>query len=204
MPITEYLVRYGRPAFVGRFCDEEGRTFARGTSVTVRSPRGLEPGEVLAAATRFELGSPGELIGPHDPHPSPSIEADLLSAAQERVADLPVAVLDCEQLLEPVAVLHVAAWEACNLTPILDELSAKFGIAVRVHHLGEEPIPSPDPPAGCGKPDCGKESGGGCGTGGGCSSGSCSRSAVKGADDLTAYFSDLRKQMEAQGRVALN
>ncbi|HEY2783500.1 MAG TPA: hypothetical protein VGJ05_00875 [Fimbriiglobus sp.] len=204
MPTTEYLVRYGRPAFVGRFRDPDGRTFARGASVAVRTPRGLEPGEVLATVTRFEIGLPGDLVGPHAPVPAPTVETDLLADAQARVADLPVAVLDCEQLLDPVAVLHVAAWDACDLTPILDELSATFGLAVRVHHLGEEPVPAPDPPTGCGKPDCGQESGGGCGSGGGCSSGSCSRGTVKDADDLTAYFSNLRTQMEAQGRVALN
>jgi hypothetical protein len=59
-----------------------------------------------------------------------------------------------------------------------------------------------DPPEksySCGKPDCGSGSGcTSCGTGGGCSTESCSRGAVKSAEDLTAYFADLRAKMEAR------
>jgi hypothetical protein len=67
------------------------------------------------------------------------------------------------------------------------------------------PVTATDPPApaeaGCGKPGCGSGGGGcsSCGTGGGCSTGSCSRGQVKSADDLTAYFTDLRQKMEAAG-----
>jgi hypothetical protein len=203
---TEYLVRYGRPAFVGRFRDAAGRAFARGDAVAVHSPRGLESGEVLAPAAQFDVSDVGDLAGPHTPSPARSVEADILAAAQAVLAAMPVAVLDCEVLLDPVAVLHVAAWDACDLTPILDELAIRFGLDVRVHHLGAEPKPAPEPPAGCGKPDCGGGNGGcdTCGTGGGCSSGSCSRGSVKSAADLTAYFAGLRAQMEATGRVALH
>jgi hypothetical protein len=203
---TDYLVRYGRSGFVGRFRDTAGREFARGAAVAVRSPRGLEPGEVLAPATRFDVGSVGDLAGPHIESPALSVEAEILAAAQAVLAAMPVAVLDCEVLLDPVAVLHVAAWDACDLTPILDDLSIRFGLDVRVHHLGAEPKPIPDPPSGCGKPDCGSGNGGcdSCGTGGGCSTGSCSRGAVKSAADLTAYFAGLRQQMEAAGRVPLH
>ena len=62
---------------------------------------------------------------------------------------------------------------------------------------------APDPPdAGCGKPGCGT-TGGGCST---CGTGGCSRGAVKSADDLTAYFADLRQKMDAAsaGRTPLH
>jgi hypothetical protein len=58
---------------------------------------------------------------------------------------------------------------------------------------------------GCGKQDCGSGAGGcsSCGTDGaskgGCSTSSCSRDKVKSADELTAYFADLRQKMEAAG-----
>jgi hypothetical protein len=206
MPTTEYLVRYGRPGFVGRFCDADGRSFARGEAVAVRSPRGREVGEVLAAASSIDVGPIGELDGPSGGPPFPEVESDILAAAQFVLAAAPVAVLDCELLLDPVAVLHVAAWDACDLTPFLDNLSIRFGLDVRVHHLGAEPKVTPDPPTGCGKPDCGSGKGGcdSCGSGGGCSTGSCSRGSVKSADDLTAYFANLRTQMEADGRVPLH
>ncbi len=201
---TDYLVRYGRAAFVGRFRDPAGRAFARGDAVAVRSVRGTEAGEVLAAAGRFDVGPVGDLVGPLADSLSRSVESELLAAAQDRAAGLPVTILDCERLIDPVVVLHVAAWAACDLTTILDELSTRFSLAVRVHHLGAEPAPPADPPTGCGKPDCG--GGGGCGScsTGGCSSGSCSRGAAKTADELTAYFAGLRHEMEAAGRVPLH
>jgi hypothetical protein len=199
---TDYLVRYGRPAFVGRFRDPAGRAFARGDAVAVRSVRGSEVGEIMAEAGRFHAGPVGELIDSFT-GAFPMVDPDLLATALDRTAGLPVAILDCERLLDPVAVLHVASWAACDLTPVLDELSAQFGVTIRIHHLGAEPVPEPEPTAGCGKPNCG--SGGGCNScGSGCSSGSCSRGSVKSADDLTAYFAGLRQQMEAAGRVALH
>src|SRR6187399_2025474 len=139
MPTTDYLVRFGRPGFVGRFRDLIGRDFARGVAVAVRTPRGREVGEVLALATSIDVGPAGELDGSPVDSPSPDREAEILAAAQCVLAAAPVAVLDCELLLDPVAVLHVAAWDACDLTPILDELSIRFGLDVRVHHLGAEP-----------------------------------------------------------------
>ena len=43
------------------------------------------------------------------------------------------------------------------------------------------------------------------GSGGGCSTGSCSKGSVKSADELTAYFAGLRKQMEGSAaRVSLH
>jgi hypothetical protein len=200
---TDYLVRYGRAAFVGRFRDPAGRPFARGDAVAVRSVRGTEAGEVLAAAGRFDVGPVGDLVGPLADSLSNSVETDLLAAAQARTVDLPVTILDCERLIDPVVILHVAAWAACDLTIVLEELSSRFDLAVRVHHLGAEPAAPAEPATGCGKPDCG---GGGCTScsTGGCSTGGCSRGAVKTADDLTAYFAGLRQQMEAAGRVPLH
>ena len=70
------------------------------------------------------------------------------------------------------------------------------------HGLADHPHRShwsiPDPAADPPEPSCGSN----CGSGGGCGSGcgSCSRGAVKSADDLTAYFLGLRTQMEATHR----
>jgi hypothetical protein len=102
-------------------------------------------------------------------------------------------------------VLHGLPWGECDASPVFAALSDRFGLAVRLLDLSRVPTAG-DPPepahAGCGKPGCGSGSGGcsscGTGSGGGCSTGSCSRGKVKSADDLTAYFSDLRKKMEAQ------
>jgi hypothetical protein len=136
------------------------------------------------------------------------------AAAAERAAELalhildaaeggghPVAFLDCEVTLDcRGAVLHAVPWEACDLDPLLSHLSERFGLAVRLMDVSRTPTlqDPPEPKTSCGKPDCGTGGCSSCGTGGGCSSGSCSRGSVKSADELTAYFLNLRRQMERQ------
>ena len=124
---------------------------------------------------------------------------ELLAAAS--AVDLPLAFVDVEITLDATAILHAVAWETCDATAHLDRLAARFGLAVRLLDLSLVAIAKD--PTGCGKPGCGSESGGcsTCGTGGGCSTGSCSRGSVKSAEELTAYFSDLRGKMESAGLV---
>ncbi|MGL6096109.1 MAG: hypothetical protein ACRC7O_09975 [Fimbriiglobus sp.] len=218
MPPAEYLVQYGHAAFVGRFTAAETVAVPcdRGDRVIVRSPRGVEPGVVLCTADdRFagtlDPAAGGDLLRHATPADEPSDIADaLLDAAADFIesAGLPLTVLDAEVLLDDGPVLlHAVAWEPCDADGLFAELSARFARPVRLFDLSRTPA-AVDPPdaasAGCGKPGCGTESGGGCGTGGGCSSGGgCSRAKVKSADDLTAYFADLREKMHAH-RVPLN
>jgi hypothetical protein len=120
----------------------------------------------------------------------------------------PVAFLDCEVTLDRRgAVLHAVPWEACDLDPVLAELSDQFGLAVRLMDVSRTPTlqDPPEPKTTCDKPDCGSGSGcSSCGTGGGCSAGSCSRSSMMSAHELTAYFLDLRRKMETQGGIPRN
>jgi hypothetical protein len=211
---SEYLVQYGRPAFVGRFGYFAGGSLARGDQVVVRSLRGSELGTVLCeAAARFAhlLGpaADGELLrtaGPDDLSLTERL-ADLgrnLLAAADRVATangVSVTFLDAEVFLDgESAVLHAVAWGDADLTPLLDAVSRECGLTVRLHDAARMPVAKDAPEShGCGKPGCGSGAGGcsSCGTGGGCSSGSCSRGSVKTADELTAYFADLRVRMDA-------
>jgi hypothetical protein len=209
----EYLVQYGRLAFVGRFAAVDGK-YARGDRVVIRSPRGIEYGTVLCEpAAKFAalIGSTadGDLIRPAGTDDLSRLERleDLgtaLLAAADKVAaaaNLPVTLLDAEVLHDGTsAVLHAAPWGDADLTPLLDAISRDLGLTVRLHDAARTPVTKDLPePEGCGKPGCGSESGGctSCGTGGGCSTGSCSAGAVKSADELTSYFADLRRQMEA-------
>jgi len=216
-----YLVQYGRSAFVGRFRPERETAsgfFGRGDRVVIRGPRGLELGTVLCQLTDRYLPNAdddGELIHPATPEDEAAAERfdalgqTILAAADERAAEsgLPISFVDIEVSLDgAAAVLHGLPWDECEASPLFAELSARFGLAVRLLDLSRTPA-AKDPPdpghAGCGKPGCGSESGGcsscGSGSGGGCSTGSCSRGKVKSADELTAYFADLRRQMEAAG-----
>lgn len=208
------LVQFGTSGFVGRF--RSGAAAVRGESVVVRSPRGLELGSVLGdVAERFadqlDESAGGELL-------RSATDGDFTAAAAARdlgrqllaAADgfgHPVAVLDAEVTLDRRgAVLHVLPWGECDLDPLLAELSDRFELAVRLMDLRRTPTVSdpPEPKTSCG-PDCGTKdcSSGGCGTTGGCSTGSCSKGSVKSAEELTAYFADLRQKMEASGRVPL-
>lgn len=216
---TAYLVQFGTSAFVGRFESAADVAFARGQSVVVKTVRGEEVGTVLCPAEgRFEnalaesAGTLLRILTPEDEHHREAatlLAAGVLAAAERRAAEWPVSFVDAEATLDgSLVVLHVIPFAACDLRPLLDDLAAGFRSAVTLQDLSSTKA-LPDAPdatdGGCGKPDCGKESGGGCGTGGGCSTGSCSRGAVKSAEELTAYFVDLRQKMEAdsEGRVAL-
>jgi hypothetical protein len=216
---TEYLVQFGTSAFVGRFDTGSDVTYARGQSVVVRTVRGEEVGTVLCPAEgRFENAlaeSAGTLLrvltadDEQQRETATLLASGVLAAAERRAAEWPVSFVDAESTIDgSLVVLHVIPFAECDLRSLLDDLAAGFRTAVTLQDLSMAKA-LPDAPdatdGGCGKPDCGKESGGGCGTGGGCSTGSCSRGSVKSAEELTAYFVDLRQKMEADtaGRVAL-
>ena len=211
-----YLIQYGRPGFVGRF--SSALQLARGERVVLQSPRGVELGEVLVALSdRFASSQDGEVLRVatlDDDGEVLQFEAraqELLRAASDGVVrfDLPLAFVDVEVTLDSIAILHALPWDECDATSLLDDLAIRFGLLVRLLDLSRAVVPGEEQShGGCGKPGCGSESGGcsTCGTGGGCSTGSCSRGAAKSADELTEYFADLRRKMEAAGiaRTPLN
>ena len=194
------LVQYGRSAFVGGFT-ADGDVPPRGTAVVVQTPRGIEIGTVLGpVAERFagqvnETGgavvravTPADEVAAND---AAELAAQLLDAADR--SGRPVTFLDCEVTLDRRgAVLHAVPWEACDLDPVLAELSDTFGLAVRLMDVSRTPTlqDPPEPKTTCDKPGCG--------------TGSCSKGSVKSAAELTAYFADLRRQMEVAGRQPLN
>jgi hypothetical protein len=190
----------------------------RGERVIVRGPRGIEAGIVLCEpGEQFTpgLSTEGELLRTATPDDELQIatfhtrESELLAHANASATErgLPLTFVDAELTLDERLILHGLAWDACDATAFFDELSARFHLSVRLLDLSQTVVSrDPKPSEGCGKPDCGSGSGGcsSCGTEssgskGGCSSGGCSRGKVKSADELTAYFADLRQKMEAAG-----
>lgn len=213
---TSCLVQFGRSGFVGRFATPAA--VARGARVVVRGPRGVEVGVVLCEpGEKFSsaLSTEGELLRSATDDDEARVaafaacEAELLALATDAAAErgLPLTFVDAELTLDDRLILHGLAWDACDATPLFEELSARFGLVVRLLDLSRTPVARDSKQAsdGCGKPDCGSGSGGcsSCGgegeSKGGCSSGGCSRGKVKSADELTAYFADLRRKMEAAG-----
>jgi cell fate regulator YaaT (PSP1 superfamily) len=217
---TSCLVQFGRSGFVGRFTAPG--PVARGERVVVRGPRGVEVGAVLCEPGEpftSSLSTEGELlrVATADDEARvtnfPAREAELLSLASAETAarGLPLTFVDAELTLDDRFILHGLAWGACDATPLFEDLSSRFGLSVRLLDLSQTAV-TRDPKqaaSGCGKPGCGSEGGGcsSCGTGtdgeskSGCSSGGCSRGKVKSADELTAYFADLRQKMEAAGET---
>jgi hypothetical protein len=208
--MSDYLVNHGSMAFVSRCRAPSGAAFARGDRVVLRGRRGVEVGTVLC-----EAANPGEADGDLVRRLGAPDEAQLarqqglgerLFAAAGRLAaelGLPLAVLDAEVLFDGGAVLHAVHWAECDATPLFEQLGEQFDLRVTLLDLTAPPQPA----SGCGKPGCGSGGGGcdSCGSGeGGCSTGGCSRDKVKSADELTAYFAGLRRQMEGhQHRVPL-
>ncbi|HEY1189453.1 MAG TPA: hypothetical protein VGE74_17500 [Gemmata sp.] len=213
--MTSTLVQFGKSGFVGLFTAKQ--SCARGERVIVRSPRGLETGVVLCEpGGQFSpaLSVEGEVLRTPTPDDETrtatfaACEASLLEAANVASSEreLPLTFVDAELTLDDHLILHGLAWGACDATPLFEGLSARFGLSVKLLDLSQAPgAKDPEPaPAGCGKPGCGSggSEGGGCsscGTGtekGGCSTGSCSRGKVKSAEELTAYFANLRQKME--------
>ncbi|VTR91226.1 Uncharacterized protein OS=Blastopirellula marina DSM 3645 GN=DSM3645_23751 PE=4 SV=1 [Gemmata massiliana] len=209
------LVQFGRSGFVGRFTSSAAHP--RSARVIVRGPRGVEPGVVLCEpGERFTpaLSTEGELLRAVTTEDDsliasfPVREAELLSAANAAASEcgLPLTFVDAELTLDAHLILHGLAWEACDATPLFADLSTRFGLSVRLLDLSQTAATKDPPPpsTSCGKPGCGSEGGGcsSCGTDSGdgekkgCSTKSCSKGKVKSADELTAYFADLRQKME--------
>jgi hypothetical protein len=111
-------------------------------------------------------------------------------------------VIDVEVLLDGAhAVLHHLRWGEIDPRPFVSTLSRKYEVSLTLEDL-TRPAAPPDEEGGvgCGRPGCGRSSGGGCAEGGGCGTGGgCSTCGLKQAVDLKAYFAGLRAQMEARG-----
>lgn len=216
---AEYVVNYSRAGLVGRFANPRRLTLVHGDAVVVRGVRGDEVGVVKAETIgRFALHvgamQIGEIVRPLSSEDKLQHDG-LLARAQRSIADwqrtadacgCPLTILDAEIVLSGDAtVLQVLPMGRVDSDFLAAELERQHGIRFTIHDLSREKSDEPEKDKGCGKPGCGSADGGGgcssCGTGGGCSTGSCSKGKVANADEMTAYFADLRRQME---RVALH
>jgi len=208
--VPEYLVSHGCAALLTRCHGDASWLPCRGDRVVIRSGRGLELGQVLGEAEINPKSiSPGQLLR------LASREDEALAAALSRRSQnllddvhravardgLPLLPLDAELLLDGTrAIVHVLRWDACTLTPLLEELRAAHGIGVAFQDQSK-PAEEGHGCSSCGSGGCGSCGDGGCSTGS-CGSGDCSRGKFT-SDELTAYFAALREQMHARHRVSL-
>jgi hypothetical protein len=204
--MKSYLVQYGKNADLGRFTAESGEPLARGARVVIRGPRGVETGTVLCEPeSRFQQSTAdGEILriaddAEHSLHQARAVA--MLAEARTLAAEMALSFepIDSEITLDGQGILHGLAWAACDAEPLLAELSRRYNLRIRLLDLGQ-PV-APREASTCGSGGCG--SCGSCGSGG-CSSTACVRGKVSSANELTAYFASLRRQMETDAqRVAL-
>ena len=210
----QFVVSYGKTAAVGVFSADEPLPLSRGARVLLKTPRGLEAGTVRCPATIRQarlLGATtsGALLRPlssGDEADSRRREAlaDALCDASRALAlerSLNFEILDAEVLFDGSQAILQFLGSDEGIDGFAHELEATFGIAIRLENLAAPAEAHHDEAehGGCGKPDCGKEGGGGgCSSeGGGCST--CGSANV----DLRDYFAHLRGKMEADRRVPL-
>jgi hypothetical protein len=173
--LGQHFVRVGVLGSVGRFAAEGRQRYARGTRVVCRTARGLEIGQVLAAAdATHEEACDGALLR------RVTTQDDLLIARLEKnreaafracwdrllELDAPPVLLDVEHLFDGQSLYFYFLGDGGpELDALTAELAAAYEAKAQLQKFAETLV------AGCG-PNCGTEEGGGCGSGG------CSTCAV--------------------------
>jgi hypothetical protein len=209
MTSQEYLLNYGTMGEFGRFRAAASLEGRRGDRAVVYTHRGLEMGVLLCPATpghahflpNTSVGQLLRLAGPDDEHKAEEmglrgqqIFQDACRLASELA--LPLEVVDVEVMLDgEQAVLHHLHWAEYDERDLVSALSRRHGLRVRLHALRTAAEVEEQ---GCGREDCGRASGSGCGTGGGCAT--CGQGK---SPDMKAYFAGLREQMQRQDRTPL-
>jgi cell fate regulator YaaT (PSP1 superfamily) len=204
-----YLARFGLTGDIGRFTAEAPLVLSRGDRVVLRTPRGVELGQVVRPATdrhaRYQPGAvAGELMRPVMPEDEETAEQMLgraramLQRGEELVGELrlPVELLDAEVLLdgEHASLLHVRWGSSGDLRDLVRQLSRDFELSITLSDIGG--APPQEEHHGCGS--CGSDGGcGSCGSGGGSGGGGCKSGTCGSAsrEDVRAYFAELREQM---------
>jgi cell fate regulator YaaT (PSP1 superfamily) len=211
----QYVVAFGKSGGLGCFTVIEALELSRGEQVVVRTPRGLEAGEVLGPATLRQArligaSAAGEILRrctaqDETIHAALRSQADALFSAGRAHADalgLPLQILDAEMLLDGRhAIVQFVGGGEADVAKLAESLRRDGDLEIRFENLATPTAAEPESHGGCGKPDCGRVDGGGgcttCGTDGGCSS--CGAGKV----DLRPFFAHLRDKMEATHRTPL-
>ncbi len=165
---SDFFVRVGVLGQVGRFRTNDGQRYRRGARVVCRTPRGLETGEILAAASRDGcVETPdGSILR------RCTVEDDLLRARLERnrqeayhacvellaERDLPAVLVDVEHLFDGRSLyFYFLGPVSPAVDGITQELAEAYDAKVQFRTFSDAVQ------QGCG-PDCGTENAAGCGS----------------------------------------
>ena len=210
----QFVAAFGKDAALGCFAAAQASSFSRRERVLVKTPRGLEIGEILGPATLRQarlLGAQaqGDIVRPLTSTDEATVRrmhelAGELLAQSERLlleTNSELSLIDAEVFFDlRHALLHILHPNPDDLATFVETLCERTGLIVRLANLAI--APEPEPQHGCDKPDCGS-GGGGCTS---CSTGGCSTGCGTGstaAPDLRPYFAHLRDQMETSQRIPL-
>jgi cell fate regulator YaaT (PSP1 superfamily) len=213
---TLHLVSHGKSGGLGCFVADTAQSLERGTIVVVETLRGVEAGTIVGPATQRQARLLGPILAGRLLRPFTQADAENWSQQQhlsQTIFDrartlsdelqLPLEILDVDIFFDgSQAIVQFLGPDDAGLETLAEKLEASFLAPIRFENLHQPFVPEEDHHGGCGKPDCGKTSGGSCTT---CSTGGgCSSCAKGNGTDLKEYFGHLRGKMEdRQERVSL-
>jgi cell fate regulator YaaT (PSP1 superfamily) len=206
-----HLVSHGKSGGLGCFVADHFMPLERGDAVVVESMRGLEAGRVVGPATQRQARLMGPILAGRLLRRFTDADAELWQSQQQIAQNiferaralagefgLPLEILDVDIFFDGgQAILQFLGQDDAGLENLAGHLQAAFSPAIRFENLNQAPVAEPeeDHGGGCGKPDCGKASGGSCST---CSTGGGCSSCAKGSGtEVKDYFAHLRGKMEA-------
>ncbi len=209
----QYLVSFGASGGLGCFTVQEALTLERGDRVVLRTPRGLELGEVRGPATLRQARlvgalAAGEIVRRFTTQDEAeraqrrTLAEHVFAACQAHSTrlGLPLQVIDVEILLDGRSAIVQFVGADAGVATLADAVKGEFDLEIRFENLVQPAAATEESEhGGCGKPDCGRTEGGGCTD---CGSGGCGTCGA-GHVDLRAYFAHLRGKMEASHRIPL-
>ncbi len=167
--MPKYIVRFGAMRELGVMSTRQDATYRRGAEVVVRSPRGMEIGQVLCEATeaalqqmeRYASGTVWREATPDDARQMSKIldqRLPRIEVCERLVAELqlPMKLVDVEQLLggERIIVYYVSE-ERIDFRELVKRLAAEFQTRVEMHQIGVRDEAKLLADYGdCGKPVC--------------------------------------------------
>ncbi|MFH1302830.1 MAG: Rieske 2Fe-2S domain-containing protein [Planctomycetota bacterium] len=161
IPVNPFLVRYGVMGWVDHFEADEDATYAHRERVILKTSRGEEVGEILAAAGVQEtsVSSAGTILREFTPADQETLARqedvrarvfqDCQTLIQER--GMPTEIIDCEQLFDQqTVVLYYLGSRMPALEILAQELNANYAWRIVFHPVDEAPAASGCSSGGCG------------------------------------------------------
>jgi cell fate regulator YaaT (PSP1 superfamily) len=165
----KYIVWHGLMRFMGEFEAADGRTYARGTRVVVRSERGLEVGEVLCESSTRSIEFIGEPTSgqiQREFNAEDQAELDRVREVEQQAMDLCCRIVDQRQLqmelvdVEQILggeriVFYFLAEKRVDFRDLVKDLAREYKTRIEMRQIGVRDEAKLLADYGdCGKPVC--------------------------------------------------